>query len=230
MKRRKGPRGTPEIFIRWKGWPSKFNSWIPATTLNNMSINPVEEIYVTFPSNVSRSVFKTNTPSDYKPKLRAPLDLPGQWEEALIDIQYPHKWNNIKEECNIYFLIQCETGEPAMKEQKITQSSTEIRASGKIVGDPRQSVSLELSDEIHGPEEQVFLACVFRPSTSTEGKEIPKVGGIPEQADRSYTTAEICTRLGKEIPHTYCQVFCQFKVPAGYYKSFEDGKICDYRI
>ena len=30
LKRRKGPRGKPEIFVHWKGWPSKFNSWIPA--------------------------------------------------------------------------------------------------------------------------------------------------------------------------------------------------------
>ena len=192
-----------------------------------MSINPLEEIYVTLPSNVSRSVFKTNTPSNYKTKLRAPLDLPGEWEVALIDIQYPHKWNNFKKECNIYFLIQCEMGEPAMKEQKVTQSSSERGARGKIVGEPEQSMSLEISEEIHSPEEQVFLASVVTPSentasTSIEGKEIPKGGGIPEQADRTYTMAEICTRLGKEIPETYGHVFCQFAVPAGYYNSFED--------
>ena len=63
-------------------------------------------------------------------------------------------------------------------------------------------------------------------STSIEGKEIPKGDGIPEQADRAYTMAEICTRLGKEIPDTYGHIFCLIAVAAGYYTSFEDGKIC----
>ena len=34
LRKRKTPQGTNELFIKWKGWPAKFNSWINETEIN----------------------------------------------------------------------------------------------------------------------------------------------------------------------------------------------------
>ena len=31
LRRRTLPNGTKEIFVRWEGWPEKYNSWITET-------------------------------------------------------------------------------------------------------------------------------------------------------------------------------------------------------
>ena len=70
-----------------------------------MSLTPEDEIYVTLPSNVSSSIFPDNKPSNYKTQLNVPLELPGEWEVALVDIQYPHSWPNFKQDCDVHFTI-----------------------------------------------------------------------------------------------------------------------------
>ena len=36
-----------------------------------------------------------NKPNQYETALAKPLDLPGKWDVALIDIAYPHNWTNL---------------------------------------------------------------------------------------------------------------------------------------
>ena len=31
LRKRKAQDGTEELLVKWKGWPAKFNTWIPAT-------------------------------------------------------------------------------------------------------------------------------------------------------------------------------------------------------
>ncbi len=37
-----------------------------------------------------------NTPADFHVRLPYPLDLDGDWELGLVEIQYPFSWDNVK--------------------------------------------------------------------------------------------------------------------------------------
>ena len=55
------------------------------------------EFYVTFPSNSSMQYFPDNKTSDFVTKLSRTLQLDGEWEVGLAEIDYPHTWYNIRE-------------------------------------------------------------------------------------------------------------------------------------
>ena len=48
--------------------------------------------YVTLPSNGSKRFFPDNTAGVYRNNLAQPLELEGQWEVALVEIQFPITW------------------------------------------------------------------------------------------------------------------------------------------
>ena len=52
--------------------------------------------YLTLPSNSSASYYEDNTVTNYKTKLCKPINLQGEWEVGLAEIQYPHTWYNMK--------------------------------------------------------------------------------------------------------------------------------------
>ncbi len=54
------------------------------------------EFQIVLPSNASSSFYPNNTTSYYKTKLAMPIQLVGEWEMAIVDIQYTHSWINIK--------------------------------------------------------------------------------------------------------------------------------------
>lgn len=49
--------------------------------------------YITLPSNASKDMFPNNQISNYTVKLAKAVDLKGDWEVALTEIQYPRTWN-----------------------------------------------------------------------------------------------------------------------------------------
>lgn len=55
----------------------------------------MDSFQVTLPSNASGKTFPNNRPAHYETDLMAPLHLEGPWEVSLIDIMYPHSWNNL---------------------------------------------------------------------------------------------------------------------------------------
>ena len=60
--------------------------------------------YLTLPSNSSAKVFhKENTQSEFKTQLPEPIDLQGDWEVGLAEIQYPSSWYNLP--CNQFVQI-----------------------------------------------------------------------------------------------------------------------------
>ena len=61
-----------------------------------------DQFQVTLPSNVKGN--KKNTAAQYETTLATPLDLPGEWEVALIDITYPHTWINLNKEYHMAVL------------------------------------------------------------------------------------------------------------------------------
>ena len=53
--------------------------------------------YLTLPSNTSLQYYPENTVAQFTTQLAHPIDLQGQWEVRLAEIQYPHSWHNINE-------------------------------------------------------------------------------------------------------------------------------------
>ena len=53
------------------------------------------EFYVTLPSNSSMQYFPDNKTSNFVTKLSRTLQLDGEWEVGLAEIDYPHTWYNI---------------------------------------------------------------------------------------------------------------------------------------
>jgi hypothetical protein len=55
----------------------------------------MSDFYMTLPSNASVSSFRDNSPSEYKINLSEPIDLRGEWEVGLVEVNYPKSWNCI---------------------------------------------------------------------------------------------------------------------------------------
>ena len=58
----------------------------------------VEEFIVTLPSNASVTNFPNNKANSYTVALPKTLNLDGDFEVAVGDLQYPHNWTNFEEE------------------------------------------------------------------------------------------------------------------------------------
>ena len=58
----------------------------------------MSSFYVTLPSDSSFKYFPTNKLTNYVTKLPQPIDLKGDWEVGLYEIQFPTTWYNITEE------------------------------------------------------------------------------------------------------------------------------------
>jgi len=52
--------------------------------------------YLTLPSNSSLDIFPSNTVANFKVRLPETVSLEGDWEVALVEIQYTHTWNTIR--------------------------------------------------------------------------------------------------------------------------------------
>ena len=55
------------------------------------------EFYVVLPSNSSMKYFPDNKTPNFVTKLSRTLQLDGEWEVGLAEIDYPHTWYNIRE-------------------------------------------------------------------------------------------------------------------------------------
>ena len=85
------------------------------------------QFQVTLPSNASISTYPDNRPSDFTVKLPSKIRLNGEWEVAIMDIQYPNSGQNIQEDVTIALLYHSqpetkldEADKPLMTELKKT--------------------------------------------------------------------------------------------------------------
>ena len=53
--------------------------------------------YITLPSNSSMKYFPNNTLTHFTTQLPQPIQLKGEWEVGLVEIQYPRSWYNVRE-------------------------------------------------------------------------------------------------------------------------------------
>ena len=64
------------------------------------------DFYMTLPSNASMKTHPDNTLTHYITDLPKRIDLTGEWECGLSDIQYPHTWYNVTEDDVWLFLYE----------------------------------------------------------------------------------------------------------------------------
>ncbi|KAJ8043891.1 hypothetical protein HOLleu_11191 [Holothuria leucospilota] len=83
LRRRTNKNGKMQYFVKWKGYPAKFNSWID------------QIIKLTLPSNSSMDIFPDNTLAHYYTHLSKPLELRGKWEVAMCGISYTRSWYDL---------------------------------------------------------------------------------------------------------------------------------------
>ena len=66
------------------------------------------DFYLTLPSNASMKMYPDNTLAHYITDLPQRIDLTGEWECGLAEIQYPHTWYNIGVDDIWFFLNEQE--------------------------------------------------------------------------------------------------------------------------
>ena len=64
----------------------------------------MNQFYVTCPSNSSMQLYPNNTLSRFTVKLNKEMELSGQWEVGLCEIQYPTSWHNIRDRLNSFIV------------------------------------------------------------------------------------------------------------------------------
>ena len=64
------------------------------------------DFYLTLPSNASMKMYPDNTLAHYITDLPRRIDLTGEWECGLAEIQYPHTWYNVTDEDVWFFLSE----------------------------------------------------------------------------------------------------------------------------
>ena len=82
------------------------------------------EFQITLPSNTNLELYPENAANNYTTKLCYPLNLQGNWEVALVDIQYPLEWTNAPADTIVGFTIimptryksEVKNGEPSEQE------------------------------------------------------------------------------------------------------------------
>lgn len=73
--------------------------------------------YVTLPCNASLSVYPENRISSYTTRLAKAIDLKGQWEVGLAEIEYPRSWYNFDDEDG-HFILHTAPEPPDSKTSK----------------------------------------------------------------------------------------------------------------
>ena len=79
-------------------------------------MNTENEFQLTLPSNASITFSPDNKPANYTTTPPSPISLEGEWEVALIDIQYPHNWMNISKDVYIIFLFDTTKKEKSFRD------------------------------------------------------------------------------------------------------------------
>ena len=64
------------------------------------------DFYLTLPSNASMKMYPDNTLAHYIADVSQRIDLYGEWECGLADIEYPHTWYNSTKEDICFFLSE----------------------------------------------------------------------------------------------------------------------------
>ncbi|KAI8499057.1 hypothetical protein Bbelb_235100 [Branchiostoma belcheri] len=187
-KRRRGKK--TEYLVKWKGYPSKFNSW--ASDIAGQCLNMAASFYVTLPSDGSMDVYPDNTLSTYRTKLSHPIELKGDWEVSLSEIQYPHSWMNVREGDNtlLYFMAD-ETIEGGGREYEvITVPSGYYKNISQLVKVLNEAAAVRYADLFKQHDMFAYNAIAKRVTMVLP----PMVANIP--TTKTYLTGPLAEKLG----------------------------------
>ncbi|KAI8480635.1 hypothetical protein Bbelb_416470 [Branchiostoma belcheri] len=187
-KRRRGKK--TEYLVKWKGYPSKFNSW--ASDITGQCLNMAASFYVTLPSDGSMDVYPDNTLSTYRTKLSHPIELKGDWEVSLSEIQYPHSWMNVREGENtlLYFMAD-ETIEGGGREYEvITVPSGYYKNISQLVDVLNEAAAVRYADLFKQHDMFAYNAIAKRVTMVLP----PMVANIP--TTKTYLTGPLAEKLG----------------------------------
>ena len=57
----------------------------------------IDDFYIILPSNINAPEFPENRTNNYITPLPYPIELPGEWECGVAEINYCHSWYNVNE-------------------------------------------------------------------------------------------------------------------------------------
>ena len=104
------------------------------------------EFYLTLPSNASMNVFPDNTLSDFSVRPPQPIELTGEWEVCLKEIQYPRTWNNVRKTEN-HFYVRDAKGIPRvfiLKEGYYSNANDIIQGIDDAIDDRQTKDSIDI--------------------------------------------------------------------------------------
>jgi len=81
----RGRGSNKQLLVSWRGYPNKFNTWIPASSLTRLR-NGEGTISHFLPSNSSMRYFPENIITSFITELPHIVHLHGEWEVALNEI------------------------------------------------------------------------------------------------------------------------------------------------
>ena len=181
-----------------------------------MSIKPKDEIYITCPSNVPSS--KANTPADYTTDLPCDIELPGEWEVALIETHYFNDWKNF-EDCSLVVIVQ---KNPRSREidKALDVVDGYLDPDDEDEEPPQKIAALSIPDET---DLTIRSDSENETSTSPEAQTL-KVDILPTSSPIS--TIETAVKKFMESQKNTKDGEPKFvKIPAGYYPEVKD--VCD---
>jgi len=161
-------------------------------------MNTESEFQLTLPSNASISFSPDNKPTNYTTTLPSPISLEGEWEVALIDIQYPHNWMNITKDVYIIFIFDTTNKETSFRNLLIGLLSKYQMKYGKEL-DEVYKLMIDKANQIKKGELMVLCARIPKGYYANVGELInilnqeiqDSLTGSPEWETKRAATKEV---------------------------------------
>ena len=77
------------------------------------------DFYMTLPSNASMEMHPDNTLTHYVTHLPQRIDLTGEWECGLAEVQYPHTWYNVTDN-DVWFFLNTIDAKDSSRRSKLS--------------------------------------------------------------------------------------------------------------
>lgn len=173
-----------------------------------------DQFYITLPSNSSMKFFPNNTTARYTTQLPRRIELVGEWEVALVEIQYPLTLQNINEPYNVVRFHVHRSDTPAENLHDIPTSSGEKRvAHGQFLIEPgiytdiweiiralNSLATIKEHLEFGRADSADDRLAVVRKCSCKDGHYLSFSGGLRQQLGFPKLTSNIRDRLVADYP------------------------------
>ena len=154
------------------------------------------EFQITLPSNASMELYPENEATNYTTKLCYPLNLEGNWEVALVDLQYPIEMANVPSNTIMGFMIVL-PDKYTMRLQNKLEDATSMEK--QLAEENSESVNpAEYTSFIANMKEFVYKREQDQPASET-------TGGIIRTSDLYYTSCSYFKKFYFRTPAEICE-------------------------